>query len=121
MTKWPELLEQQLLTLSQDDRLTAAEIAKIMGVSRNAVLGKLHRMDRKRDPVLRVKARRYDLNYRLPGALDAEPGRFTMMQLGPHNCAYPMGEAPYEFCGRRVKGGSAYCPTHHSACYTKRV
>lgn len=43
--EWPDERSQQLAKLWEDDSLSAAEIAAALGITRNAVLGRAHRME----------------------------------------------------------------------------
>lgn len=39
----------------------------------------------------------------------------SLDELESRDCRFPFGdEAPYRFCGKRVKSGSSYCEYHHS-------
>jgi len=103
---------------------SAAEIAAAMGVSRNAVAGKLHRlgtkgMPRKKVPSnavkVRVQARVFPTNIvrqkpakPLPKP-KPEPLRQlkTLFELAPGECRWPMGHL---FCGAEAQG--SYCQFH---------
>ena len=52
--RWTEGAENLLRQLWNDERRTARECAKVLGVTRNAVIGKVHRMhlSRRASPVL---------------------------------------------------------------------
>jgi len=55
MTTWTEEQTTTLIRLVRDEKLVAADIAHHMGVSRNAVIGKIHRLA-KQDPALALAA-----------------------------------------------------------------
>jgi GcrA cell cycle regulator len=121
------------LTLLWRDGLSASQIAKALGgVTRNAVIGKIHRLGLSGRPApsrpARVRAVR---PARLPAA--ANPHRLkiapvflaapatpegpgvigSLTALGAHTCRWPIGDPKAEdfsFCGRLAKG--PYCPAH---------
>jgi GcrA cell cycle regulator len=117
-----------------------------MGVSRNSVIGKIHRLGlshkyrrpRKRAPRMRTKAKparlletteqvsnppempqmRQDLRH-----LPEEPrrGSFDLLDLKLGQCRYPHGDEHFTFCGAPVADGYPYCLEHAELCYNKPV
>jgi GcrA cell cycle regulator len=119
--------------------LSAAQVARQLGgVSRNAVIGKLHRLGltgvraaaarprriagtptRPRRPVQpRRRATPVAPHPQtMPPAIDpAEPGLVRdATELRPHLCKWPIGDPQaddFSFCGRRTLDDGPYCPTH---------
>ena len=117
----------------------AAEIGG--GVSRNAVIGKLHRLGlsnygsrihKERPPrpqrpkpektIRIVRANGNSNRMRLFEAAKVEaadlrcaavdPLNVGLLELEPHQCRYPAGETPIVFCGHRRMEGSSYCAPH---------
>ena len=127
--------------------LSASQIAqKLGGVTRNAVIGKVHRLGlsgratpsrpvrRPAEPAQRVKrapAR--------PAAQTAQPERetaprpvpveaqklpsgeyATVLTLNNHICKWPIGDpddSEFRFCGRKAGQGSPYCEAHQQMAY----
>lgn len=123
---WDEAAVTQLETLWHAG-FSSAEIAKQMGggLSRNAVIGKSHRLGlvkyRRPKPkvVEKPPARKPGLSKprRLPAP---PPGHFDLLDLRFDQCRYPTGDrAPYMFCGTAIADGFPYCPAHAMLCYTK--
>jgi GcrA cell cycle regulator len=132
--------DDRVATLKQlwADGLSASEIARTLGgVTRNAVLGKLHRLGllgtRPRIPLeakrvrprrTRIIARRTSVPQRASaGAVVAPPdwpGEIASVEgLGAHHCRWPIGDPRAEgfsFCGRRADGGP-YCPAHRAVAF----
>jgi GcrA cell cycle regulator len=118
--------------------LSASEIAETLGgVTRNAVLGKLHRLgllgSRPRIPLeaKRVRPRRTRIGRRRAsaprrasaGAVVAPPdwpGEIASVEgLGAHHCRWPIADPRAEgfsFCGRRADRGP-YCPAHMAVAF----
>ncbi len=128
-------------TLWQDG-LSASDIAmRLGGVSRNAVIGRLHRVNasprrqtnrikRSGDNVRRLKTRRNRLRTvadymeaaRLGEAHHAahagpdldvpEAERIPLVDLEHHHCRWPYGDSPFSFCGKIKIPGKSYCEFH---------
>ena len=124
---WGERIE--LLKALWRKGLSASEIGSELGVSRNAVIGKLHRIEgytpephrpppRKPPPAPVWKPppppkRRVVIN--------APFLNLTLDELNRGVCHYPHGEhAPYSFCGQKVRPGSPWCALHCRMVYQRR-
>jgi GcrA cell cycle regulator len=124
-----------------DAGFSCAEIAREIGVTRNAVIGKISRLK-----LIRVKdAMALRRERRVPGvgrsrivtqhqilmALRAAPEpaqdlaapsahRCTLMELGQGKCRWPISEPgadDFYFCGDAPVTGLPYCPTHARVAY----
>ena len=123
--------------------LSASQIAKQLGgITRNAVIGKVHRLGLSgraapsqpsrpafkapRPPRPAVSAplapRRIisssPVEPTLPTYVE-EPGSATVLTLGAHMCKWPIGDPSsdnFTFCGRRIDDGS-YCVEHARQAY----
>ena len=124
--------------------LSASIIARRLGhgITRNAVIGKLHRMGlrpaadrpggvrwaagRKRKSASTVKPKRSKFKpdqamlAALRAAPDTEPAASVDLQdLKPHHCRFPYGaRAPFRFCGCTAVAGISYCEKHAAKCFT---
>jgi GcrA cell cycle regulator len=126
------------------DGLSASQIAKQLGgVTRNAVIGKVHRLglsgratpSQPQRPVFkaprparpaatatprRVPAEAAPMPVPRPPAFYAEePGSATVLTLGAHMCKWPIGDPStdgFTFCGRRSSEGP-YCGEHARVAY----
>ncbi len=137
---WPEERVAVLKKLWLEG-LSASQIAKQLGgVTRNAVIGKVHRLglsgraNRSQPPRPVFKAPRAPrpapsslAPRRLaPNTVDPtpvvyveEPGSATVLTLGAHMCKWPIGDPAsdnFTFCGRRIGDGS-YCTEHARLAY----
>jgi len=126
------------------DGLSASQIAKQLGgVTRNAVIGKVHRLGlsgraapsqpqrpafrapRPPRPAAPPQPRRIEAAQpaaqplpALPAILEA-PGTATVLTLGAHMCKWPIGDPStdsFTFCGRR-QGDGPYCNEHARVAY----
>lgn len=114
---------------------TAAQIAAILGgVTRNAVIGKAHRLSlaARTSPIQRKKAAnssppRAPANKKVaaptqPATIEAKPGckKVSMVDLGPRDCCFPLGDpkrADFGFCGDKAAPGLPYCEAHAAIAY----
>jgi GcrA cell cycle regulator len=122
---------------------SASQIAKQLGgVTRNAVIGKVHRLGLsgraapsqpsrqvlrtprppRPAPVHHQAQRRVEARpLPVPQAVvyPEEPGSATVLTLGAHMCKWPIGDPStddFTFCGRRINEGS-YCVEHARVAY----
>jgi len=135
----------ELLKKLWQDGLSASQIAKQLGgVTRNAVIGKVHRLGlsgraapskpartvfkapRSARPVSAAPSppRRIADPASLPQSspvryVEEEPGLATVLTLGAHMCKWPIGDPSldsFTFCGRRT-GEGPYCHEHSEVAY----
>lgn len=140
---WTDDAVETLIRLWRTGDLSAAMIARRLGVTRNAVLGKIHRLglSKPRGPRLPAiappprpaKARPIapatrappSAPVRTPPKLTAEvgPGLVTRLEdLPSQACHWPIGDpqaADFAFCGRPVET-KPYCPAHARVAYRGR-
>lgn len=84
--------------------LPTAEIGRRLGLTKNAVIGRLHRsaMSR-REPI-------------------AKPPRRNVFEFSGPSCMWPYGhpnDANFRFCGARPMPGKPYCPEHAAVAYVR--
>jgi GcrA cell cycle regulator len=137
---WTEDRIETLKRLSQEGR-TARQIAEQLGgVSRNAVIGKLNRLDREPEAkpptapkpvtakVVRIRDAGVTPRPRIaqPSAAPRTPiqceevrGAATFLTLEAHMCRWPIGDPcgkDFTFCGQPAQGRT-YCSHHASQAY----
>lgn len=138
---WTDQRVDRLKTLWKDG-LSASQVAKALGgVTRNAVIGKLHRLkltgSRPTTPRLRrpssSRSARAAVRLRRPRlapvaapvvvAAPEGPGLFrSFAEHKPRCCKWPIGDplgADFSLCGRPTDGGP-YCAGHHQAAHQPR-
>jgi len=137
----------ELLKKLWQDGLSASQIAKQLGgVTRNAVIGKVHRLGlsgraapskpartvfkapRPARPVAAAPSAPRRIAEPAPVAaqpatpvryVDEPPGSATVLTLGAHMCKWPIGDPSmdnFTFCGRR-SGEGPYCMEHSQIAY----
>jgi GcrA cell cycle regulator len=123
------------------DGLSASQIAKQLGgVTRNAVIGKVHRLglsgraapSTPPRPVFKTPRparpapapRRIEAQTPVaappPAYYVEEPGSATVLTLGAHMCKWPIGDPSsdgFSFCGRRTGADGPYCSQHAQVAY----
>jgi GcrA cell cycle regulator len=136
----------ELLKKLWQDGLSASQIAKQLGgVTRNAVIGKVHRLGLSgratpSKPARTVfKAPRPARAVTAPSAprrliepssmvaqptpvryVDEAPGTATVLTLAAHMCKWPIGDPAldsFTFCGRRTDEVGPYCHEHAQVAY----
>jgi len=138
---WSDAAVETLKTLWDDPDFSAAMIAQRLGVTRNAVLGKIHRLGLSKPrtpqssagPVPPPRRRRLSRSaavsrpppHRPAAELpesnpDVEPGLVPRLEDLPRRaCHWPIGDpqAPdFAFCGRPA-GTGPYCARHAAVAY----
>ena len=126
--------------------LSASQIAKQLGgVTRNAVIGKVHRLGLSgratpsqpqrtafkaprapRPAITAAPAPRRAVEPAMPSHMPVptlapeEPGTATVLTLGAHMCKWPIGDPAsdsFTFCGRRSDREGPYCNEHARVAY----
>jgi GcrA cell cycle regulator len=132
---WTDERVEQLKSLWTEG-LSASQIARTLGgVTRNAVIGKVHRLGLAgRASPARIERPRLPsaprLNVRThtpePPVVEEDPivmddGNFaTVLTISNSMCRWPIGdpsENAFHFCGHKPKNGSPYCEAHARKAY----
>lgn len=132
MTFWTPERNDVLRTLWLGGN-SASSIGKMLGISRSAVIGKVHRLGIKRHedtpkerPVRSEKRRRPVV---VPISREPQPASAikvlteAVIACDDDHCRFPIGDpmndpANFRFCMAPVEVGS-YCSEHHALCKTK--
>ena len=101
---WTDSLQARLRELWAKG-LTASQVATELSITRNAVIGKAHRLG---------------LGGRASPIQRSKPPMLTLVALKERMCKWPIGHpgAPdFHFCGDEARPNSPYCPEHHVRAY----
>ena len=137
---WTEARIEQLKALLALG-ISSQLIGDQMGISRNAIIGKVRRLGlqltqrpggktphRKKAaskpnvPAIRAARKRYPVpQTRAPAEL-SDSLRLSLEALKADSCRFPEGDvAPFRFCGHPQETGSSYCPGHRARCVPERA
>lgn len=113
-----------------DKGLSASQIAKELaeGVTRNAVIGKAHRLNLasrpspvKSDPAKRAAAAaKKKIEKKAPVKVTQTTGKVTILDLTESMCKWPIGhpgEENFHFCGKMSQPNFPYCANHCVEAY----
>ena len=95
---------------------STVEIAKELGISKNSVIGKVHRLS--------LVARPSPIKNVVPTikkAVKKTAGKCGLMDLKTSTCRWPIGEPTdedFHFCGKPTVTGKPYCADHCQIAYT---
>jgi len=133
---WTDERVDQLKNLWTEG-LSASQIARALGgITRNAVIGKVHRLGlagraspaRADRPHLSAGPR-VNTHPHIPAPppvaeepIQLEDGKYaTVLTITEHMCRWPIGDPSdpdgFHFCGRKTKPGSPYCEAHARMAY----
>jgi GcrA cell cycle regulator len=96
---------------------TASQIAEQLGdgVTRNAVIGKAHRLG--------LSGRPTPVSKPIPKPVLEEPRRPVVAGPSGRACMWPVGDpktADFHFCNAPTEAGRPYCATHCSMAYQRK-
>jgi len=138
-TWWTEDRTEMLKRLWASGSFSFSQIAGQMDITRNAVIGKAHRLgfngrvygNTKRTPeqieaskrrkaerrnerrrTERVHMVRPTINLEALRCVEVVPLHKSLIDLGSNDCRYPYGDGPYTFCGHPQLEGHSYCGPH---------
>jgi len=129
-----------------DEGHATAEIGRRMGITKNAVVGKAHRLElpARQSPIIRGMSRTSSTRQlraerptvpplpsaltrpaAMPAAIPAAPPPPVPRRHGPSGqpCCWPLGEPGrpgFRFCDEGTAPGRPYCPEHASLAYLPR-
>ena len=126
----------ELLKKLWSDGLSASQIAaELGGITRNAVIGKVHRLglagratpSRSERPRIPSAAKVSMRSYMPPAPIVEEDplvledgNHATVLTINDRMCRWPIGDPAqneFHFCGRKPKSGSPYCEAHARKAY----
>ncbi|MGC6536367.1 MAG: GcrA family cell cycle regulator [Candidatus Puniceispirillaceae bacterium] len=116
--------EERLVKLRElwDKGLSISAIGEELGVTRNAIAGKAHRLGlpKRQSPISSKKAAATQAVIEEPQEL---PLRLALRKLNwsRSKCVWPTGDpkhTDFHFCGAPILAGKPYCPDHCIEAYT---
>ena len=106
-----------ILTQHWSEGIATSEIGRRLGVTKNAVVGKVHRLGlpKRQSPIQRKPAKKKKA---------PEPEIITMDKLRNDMCAWPIGDPGlpgFHFCGAKSTEGKPYCEPHCEQAYVRNM
>ena len=110
-----------------NEGLSTADIGRALNVSKNAVVGKSHRLGLKPRPSP-IAGKKDDAapakKKPVAAAKKRAPERIgDVIDLGPNMCRWPFGDpgdADFHFCGKSTVVGKPYCADHCAIAYVTK-
>lgn len=111
----------KLLQRLWEKGLSASQIASELGdgITRNAVIGKAHRLGLKSRPSP-LKAAPPQKAQAKQTKTKSDSEKVTLLQLTDRICKWPIGhpgEPDFHFCGKKSESGQPYCAKHSVMAY----
>jgi len=127
---WTEEAINQLRQMWAEGKSTG-EIGKILGVSKNAVVGKAHRLglESRPSPIKRCGNAEVGKSESKPKSKPKETAEnkkekkkegVSLLELTSHTCRWPIGDPKdpdFHFCGQEVMSGKNYCEKHMAEAF----
>ncbi len=112
---WTDDKIKKLKKLWQADKPTA-EIAKMLGMSKNSIIGKVHRLNLKTRP----SPIKQEVKKKTTPAIKKVADKVRLIDLKINTCRWPIGDPTDEdfcFCGQTTVMGKPYCMKHCQEAY----
>ena len=96
------------------------EIGKELGMSKNAVVGKVHRLELAARPSP-IKKNQKQGEQKQKQAAQIKQSKVSLMDLKLNSCRWPIGDPKdedFHFCGADTVTGKPYCAEHCKIAYT---
>ena len=130
-SKWTEEMLEKLKDLYLKKDISTVEIANILGFSKNAIIGKIHRMKLNEEKQLinagsldsinrgkvKTNTKVKDNTEEIFDPKNYTKGEYPLESLDYNMCAWPFGEDNFTFCGEQVVYGKPYCQEHLNLVY----
>lgn len=100
---------------------STVEIGKELGISKNAVVGKVHRLELAARPSPIKREVKKSVPKQRVIKKDLKPQNITLMDLKLNSCRWPIGDPKdddFHFCGADSVTGKPYCAEHCKLAYT---
>ena len=119
MTTWT-LERVDAVTRLWNEGLTTTEIGRLVGMSKNAVVGKAHRLRLPPRPSPIRQGQRTRSAPKPAAPKSAKPRPAPHPAVGNAACKWPIGhpdQPGFHFCGERGLLGKPYCQEHYERAY----
>jgi len=97
---------------------STAEIARRLGLSKNSVIGKVHRLNLDTRP---SPLKKKNVTPTKRTVVHHKKHKISILDLKLNTCRWPIGDptdADFHFCGENTVVGKPYCAKHCTQAYT---
>ncbi len=117
---WDSKLVERLKELYLERDMSTVSIAKALGVTKNSIIGKIHRL--RLNELKEVKGLE---DKPISNVIIKTPEKKAVVAKGQHKlsdiefnmCVWPYGEDEFTFCGQETVVGKSYCKEHLDLVY----
>jgi len=110
-SKWDDELINKLKELYNEKKYSTKQIGDMLGFSKNAIVGKIHRLELNR-------VSEEESSYTAKPQPNKE-GNYKLEDIDDTMCVWPHGEEVITFCGKSVMPGKHYCKEHFEKAYLR--
>ncbi|MGV3278107.1 GcrA family cell cycle regulator [Rickettsiales bacterium LUAb2] len=146
-SNWNDELIQKLVDLYNEGKYSTKQIGEILGFSKNAIVGKIHRLELNKQKLEPKVTNNSKSNSEVPDNIDAvtpvstnsngkqsnytavkkvsedkkvnKLKNYKLEEIEINMCVWPYGESNFTFCGAKVLPTKPYCQEHFEKSYLR--
>lgn len=112
-SNWNDELIEKLKQLYNEKKYSTKQIGDMLGFSKNAIVGKIHRLE------LNKVSEDAEITKIKDNTKANKEGNYKLQEIDDLMCVWPYGEENITFCGKSVVPGKHYCQEHFEKAYLR--